>query len=346
MEITTPLKYDLYMRRKRKSTVVTTPHNAYHAAVQSSRHRFSPRRQLGRTGFVATVLGIGDLADRSIPLADCAATLRRALDAGLNVVDTAPGYEAGYSEQIVGEALDGWPRKSVFVIDKVDHPFEPVARQVEESLGRLHLDQVDLFVFHGVSKLEDWRRIATPGGGMEQLGSCVQKGRCRFRGVSSHDPDVLREAIASGTCDVVLFPIGPFADSRYEREALPLARERGVGTVCFKTFGAGKLLGDTEGYSRPLAVRPRGKLSSGGADYAGEPELPHLSVEECVRYTLTVDPDVALLGLSFPNEQDAAFAAAAAFAPLSGPEMERIRRRAAEAVQGKGTCWWNPGAVS
>jgi aryl-alcohol dehydrogenase-like predicted oxidoreductase len=346
MEITTPLKYDLYMRRKRKSTVVTTPHNAYHAAVQSSRHRFSPRRQLGRTGFVATVLGIGDLADRSIPLADCAATLRRALDAGLNVVDTAPGYEAGYSEQIVGEALDGWPRKSVFVIDKVDHPFEPVARQVEESLGRLHLDQVDLFVFHGVSKLEDWRRIAAPGGGMEQLGSCVQKGRCRFRGVSSHDPDVLREAIASGTCDVVRVPIGPVADSRYEREALPLARERGVGTVCFKTFGAGKLLGDTEGYSRPLAVRPRGKLSSGGADYAGEPELPHLSVEECVRYTLTVDPDVALLGLSFPNEQDAAFAAAAAFAPLSGPEMERIRRRAAEAVQGKGTCWWNPGAVS
>jgi 1-deoxyxylulose-5-phosphate synthase len=307
-----------------------------------SPHHFLPRRQLGRTGFVATALGIGDLADRSIPLADCAATLRRALDAGLNVVDTAPGYESGYSEEIVGEALHGWPRESVFVIDKVDHHHEPVAPQVDESLGRLRLDQVDLFVFHGVSKLDDWRRIAAPGGGMEQLGSCVAKGRCRFRGISSHDPDVLREAIASGTCDVVLFPIGPFADSRFEREALPLARERGVGTVCFKTFGAGKLLGDTEGYSRPLAARPRGKLSSGGREPADEPVLPHLSVEECVRYTLTIDPDVALLGLSFPNEQDAAFAAVAAFAPLPGPEMERIRLRAAEAVQTKGHCWWNP----
>jgi hypothetical protein len=61
-----------------------------------------------------------------------------------------------------------------------------------------------------------------------------------------------------------------------------------------------------------------------------------------MHYTLTVDPDVALLGLSFPNEQDAAFAAAATFAPLAVSQMEEIRRRAAEAVRGKGNCWWNP----
>jgi aryl-alcohol dehydrogenase-like predicted oxidoreductase len=318
--------------------------------MSPSLHRFTPRRPLGRTGFAATLLGIGDLADRSVPLADCVSTLRRALDAGLNVVDTAPGYEDGYSERIVGEALKGWSRESVFVIDKVDHADEPVTPQVMASLARLQLDRTDLFVFHGVSKDEDWSRLAAPGGGMEQLADCVRRGLCRFRGISSHNPQVLRDAIGSGTCDVVLFPIGPFADPRFEREVLPLARERGVGTVCFKTFGAGKLLGDTEGYSRPLSVRPRGKLSSGGAAArsgdggvpSGEPGLPHLSVEECVHYTLTVDPDVALLGLSFPNEQDAAFAAAASFAPLAPPMIEEIRRRATEAVKGKGPCWWNP----
>ena len=52
--------------------------------------RFAPRRPLGRTGFVATRLGAGDVADRSLPLERCVATLRRALDAGLNIVDTAP----------------------------------------------------------------------------------------------------------------------------------------------------------------------------------------------------------------------------------------------------------------
>ena len=132
-----------------------------------------------------------------------------------------------------------------------------------------------------------------------------------------------------------MFPVGPFVDRRYETEILPLAKARGIGTVCFKTFGAGKLLGDTEGYSRPLQARPRGKVSSGGAD-DGTPLLPRLSVEECVRYTLTLDPDVALLGLSFPNEQDAAFAAAAAFEPLTAEGLADVRRRAEAAIRGKG----------
>ena len=74
----------------------------------------------------------------------------------------------------------------------------------------------------------------------------------------------------------------------------------------------------------------------------GEPSLPRLGVEEGVHYALTCDPDVALLGMSFPNEQDAAFAAARSFAPLSQERMSEIRERAAQAVQGKGECWWNP----
>jgi len=111
--------------------------------------------------------------------------------------------------------------------------------------------------------------------------------------------------------------------------------------VCFKTFGAGKLLGDTEGYGRPLSQRPRGKLSSGGSDQSA-PVLPCLSVEECLRYTLTVDPDVAILGMSFPNEQDAALTVAAAFEPMSAAELEATRERAREAIAGKGEIWWDP----
>lgn len=303
---------------------------------------FEPRRELGRTGFVATRIGQGDLADRSVPIGDCVATLTRALDAGINVVDTAPGYEDGYSEEIVGRALRS-RREGVFLIDKIDRKDAPVAPQVDGSLSRMGLDYADAFVFHGLSDLELWERVAAPGGGMDQLAECARRGKCRFRGISSHDPETLRAAILSGLCDLVLFAVGPWCDERYVSEVLPLARARGVGTVCFKTFGAGKLLGDTEGYSRPLAKRPRGKLGSGGAPPAGEPEMPHLSVAECVRCTLTLDPDVALLGLSFPNEQDAAWAAARGFAPMTPEEIAATRSRAAEAVRGKGGCWWNPG---
>ncbi len=295
---------------------------------------FTPRRDLGRTGFLATRLGIGDVADRQVPFDECVATVRRAMDAGLNVIDTAPSYESGYSEQIVGAALRG-RREGLFLIDKIDHADQPVAPQVETSLKNLGLDHVDLFVFHAVSTIAQWEQLR-----VDELAACVQAGNVRFRGVSSHNPAVVHRAILSGWCDVVMFPVGPYVDARYVEDLLPLARHRNVGTVCFKTFGAGKLVGDTTGYNQPLQQRPRGKISSGGQ--SGSPHLPHLTPTECVHYTLTCDPDVALLGLSFPNEQNVAFAAAQNFSPLAPSALADIRRRAAVAVQDKGPCWWNP----
>ncbi len=279
-------------------------------------HYFLPRRELGRTGFRATALGIGDLADRSLPIETLVATARRAIDAGLNLIDTAPGYESGYSEQIVGMAVRG-VRDRMFVISKIDELDAPVGPQIDASLQRLQLENTDAFVFHGLSSLDTYHRLIQPGGGFDQLADCIRAGKARFGGISSHHPDVLRAAISAGRCDLVMFPAGPFVDSRFVDDILPLAKSLGVGTVCFKTFGAGKLLGDTEGYNQPLKARPRGKLSSGGSDDAAEAVLPRLSVSECLHYTLTLDPDVALLGLSFPNEQDAAFAAFRTFQPLS-----------------------------
>jgi len=287
---------------------------------------------------VATILGIGDLADRQLSLQQLVATVRRALDAGLNLIDTAPGYEAGYSEQIVGQALKG-RRAGVFVIDKIDNLDQPVAPQIEASLTRLQMDYTDLFVFHNLSTLEAWTRITAPGGGMAQLDQAIRAGRRRFKGISSHSPEVLAAAMPSGLVDVVMFPVGPYVDQRYIAEILPLARQHHVGTVCFKTFGAGKLLGDTSGYNQPLQEWPGARHRAEGQG----PLLPHLSVEQCMHYTLTCDPDVALLGLSDPAEQDAAFAAAQAFTtPLAPEQMMTIRQLAVAAVAHKGPCRWNP----
>lgn len=302
--------------------------------------RFSPRRELGKTGFVATRVGIGDLADRSVPLDDCVATLRRALDFGLNLIDTAPSYEDGYSEEIVGRALAG-RRDGVFLIDKIDHFDRPVAEQAVGSLERLRLPFVDALVMHGVKEPAQWEELVKPGGRFDELDAVVRAEKARFCGISAHHPEVVRRAIESGRCDVVLFPIGAFVEESYVTEILPLAKARGVGSVCFKTFGAGKLLGDTAGYGRPLEARPRGKWSSGGKESDDDSYLPRLTVQDCVSYTLTYDPDVALLGMSFPNEQDAALAAAEAFLPLSLGKLAEVRARAAEAIRGKGPCWWN-----
>jgi len=303
--------------------------------------KFEPRRELGKTGFVATVLGVGDVADKNVPLEQCVSTVRRAMDAGLNVIDTAPSYEDGYSEAIVGSALKG-RRDSMFVIDKIDNHDDPVGPQVDASLKRLDLEMVDLFAMHGLSSIEGWAKATAFGGAFDELEKCRRAGKLRFRGISSHDPETLILAINSGLCDVVLFAVGAYVDERFVSEVLPLAKKKNVGTVCFKTFGAGKLLCDTAGYGRPLEQRPRGKFSSGGQEKTGKNVLPCMSVEECVHYTLTCDPDVALLGMSFENEQRAAFESAKNFKPLTAEQMADIRRRAKEAVAEKGPCWWNP----
>ena len=143
------------------------------------------RRTLGNTGAPVSILGIGDIADRSVPLEKCAATIQRAMDYGLNPVDTAPGYESGYSEQIVGAALKG-RREGMFVIDKIDDLAGPVRPQVEASLRALSLETVDLFVFHAVSKMADWGRIAAAG--MTEPAKCQAAGKVRFRGISAIIP--------------------------------------------------------------------------------------------------------------------------------------------------------------
>lgn len=303
--------------------------------------RFRPRREIGRTGFKAGILGIGDLADRSVPMEQCVATVRRAMDAGLNVIDTAPAYEKGYSEEIVGKALVG-RRARIFLIDKIDFVNHPVRPQVEGSLKRLGLETIDLMVFHGVSNIDDWRQILHKR--LAELEKCVSAGHVRFTGISSHDPDVLLAAIESMSLDAIMFPLGPCCDERYANEVLPKATSAQLGTISFKTFGAGKLLGDTTGYGRPLPQSTHVKHDAPVGPIM--PTLPHLSAFECLSYTLTLDPDVTLLGLSCAAEQDVAFVAADEFTPLSPQRMCDIRRRAQKAIRSKGPLWWNPLPVS
>jgi aryl-alcohol dehydrogenase-like predicted oxidoreductase len=254
-------------------------------------------------------VGVGDVADRKLGLDACVAAVTRALDLGLNLVDTAPGYENGFSEEILGEALRG-RRQGVFVIDKLDeHGVAHVRPQVESGLARMKIDQIDAVVFHGLKRPEEWNAIAARWGPMEELGRLAREGLVRFRGISAHHPDVLHAAIMSDLCDVVLFPVGPSVDERYVRRILPLARSRGVGTIVFKTFAAGKLLEDPA---------------------------------RCIRYTLSQDPDVALLGMSTPAEVEVSVDAAREFVPMTESEESSTRVWAHELLQGKGPFWWNP----
>lgn len=295
-------------------------------------------RALGKTGFQASRIGAGDLADRSQPLERCVATLQQALAWGVNVVDTAPGYEDGFSEEIVGAAVQH-QRDRVFVISKIDDIGAPLTPQLEASLRRLQMGYLDGYVYHGLSDMAQYHQLRHGEHGFTALHELKARGLVRAVGISSHHPEMLMQALQDGVCDLVMFSVGAYVDPRYIDTVLPAAKARGVATVCFKTFGAGKLVTDTTGYGQPLVTRPRGKRSTGEDASAGS---TNLSVADCVRYTLTCDPDVALLGMSFPAELEHVRAAYAGYVPASHDEMADIRLRAAIARADKGPCWWNP----
>ncbi len=149
-------------------------------------------RTLGRTGLRVSLLGVGtggpsNFGQRSgVPEADIHRLVRRALDVGVNIFDTAAGYRE--SEAILGRALQGVPRDRYYVATKFTPELdgeiatpEDVVASVERSLARLQTDSVEVLQFHGV---RPQRYRAT----MERLLPAALKlrdqGKCRWLGIT------------------------------------------------------------------------------------------------------------------------------------------------------------------
>jgi predicted aldo/keto reductase-like oxidoreductase len=132
------------------------------------------------------------------------ATILRALDVGINHIETARGY--GSSEMQLGWLLPKLPRDKMIVQTKVA-PFETARefrKTFEKSMGYLRLDHVDLLSLHGINTAEllDWS--IRPGGCLDEARKIQREGRCRFIGFSTHaTTDIIIRAIETGGFDYV-----------------------------------------------------------------------------------------------------------------------------------------------
>jgi aryl-alcohol dehydrogenase-like predicted oxidoreductase len=224
-----------------------------------------PTRQLGttdmnitRVGFGAWAAGGGGWLAGWGPQDDneSIAAMTRAIELGVNWIDTAPIYGLGHSEEVVGRFLKKLPpgdKPLVFtkcgrVFDPRDRFKEPVRtiepasirRECEASLRRLGVERIDLYQFHwpdntGVPVESSWRT-------MVQL---VEEGKVRAIGVSNFDVSILRKCEAVRHVDS-LQP--PFSLIRREVAAaeIPWCRANGTGVICYSPMQAGIL---TESFS-------------------------------------------------------------------------------------------------
>uniref|UniRef100_UPI0036F38ACE aldo/keto reductase n=1 Tax=Trichocoleus desertorum TaxID=1481672 RepID=UPI0036F38ACE len=173
-------------------------------------------RRFGRTELSMPVFSCGgmryqykwqDVPEDAIPAdnqQNLAATIRRAVDLGINHIETARGY--GSSEMQLGQVLPKLPRDPLIVQTKVAPTEDPQAflQTFEQSMAYLQLDHVDLLSLHGVNNAELLEYCLRPGGCLEVVQKLRSQGRVRFIGFSTHAPlEVILRAIATEQFDYV-----------------------------------------------------------------------------------------------------------------------------------------------
>src|SRR6516225_1726829 len=189
-------------------------------------------RQLGKTDMRVSVLGFGgaEIGFEKAAAQTVADLLHSALDAGLNVIDTAECYLQ--SEELIGQAVAG-RRKDFYLFTKCGHP-DTVAKEdwrpasllqsIERSLKRLRTDRVDLVQLHSCSEAE-----LRKGDVIAALEQARQRGHTRYIGYSG-DGQAARYAIECGRFDTLQTSVS-IADQEALTLTLPLAHQRQMGVI-------------------------------------------------------------------------------------------------------------------
>src|SRR6059058_4387338 len=190
------------------------------------------QRRLGKTDMVASVLGFGgsEIGYQRVSGRTVERLLGSALDAGLNIIDTAECYDD--SETLIGRAVVARRREFYLFTkcghargwDRADWRPAPLLASVERSLKRLATDYLDLVQLHSCS-LAELRR----GDAIGALEQARERGLTRYIGYSG-DGEAARYAVESGRFDTLQTSVS-IADQEAIELSLPLARERAMGVI-------------------------------------------------------------------------------------------------------------------
>lgn len=191
------------------------------------------KRRLGKTDMNVSVLGFGgsEIGYENATRETVTELLNSALDAGLNVIDTAECYHS--SEQLIGEAVSH-RRKEFYLFTKCGHPHgygeradwskDSILESIQRSLHRLKTDEVDLVQLHSCSEAE-----LKKGEAIDALQTARDRGHTRYIGYSG-DSHAARFAVESGVFDTVQTSIN-IADQESIDLTVALAREKQMGVI-------------------------------------------------------------------------------------------------------------------
>ncbi|MFS0516742.1 aldo/keto reductase [Nostoc sp. UIC 10607] len=210
-------------------------------------------RRFGRTELQMPVFSCGgmryqfkweDVPNNEIPAdnqANLEATIRRAVEVGINHIETARGY--GTSEMQLGRVLPQFPREKLIVQTKVSPKADAkeFRETFEQSLQNLQLDYVDLLGLHGINHAESFDHSIRPGGCLEVAQQLQAEGKVRFIGFSTHgSTDIIVQTINTNLFDYV--NLHWYYINQWNWAAIEAAKRHDMGVFIISPSNKGGLL--------------------------------------------------------------------------------------------------------
>lgn len=260
-----------------------------------------PRRTLGKTGYAVSLFSLGGEAtiEQAGRHFEAEAIINRAIDMGVNYIDTAPTYGEGGSENNIGRVM-AYRRKEVFLATKTgDRSYDGTMRLIEKSLKRLRTDHIDLYQIHNVRTQEDLDRVFAGDGAVKALEKLKDEGLISYTGITGHkDPDVLLQGIREYPFDCLLITLnaGDIHYAPFQKGLLNEAVAKEMGIIAMKVTARGRI------------------FREGGVQ----------KMKQALDYVLSFPISTAIVGISNESEVDENARIAKKFIKLPEDEIKRL----------------------
>ena len=267
-----------------------------------------PMTTLGRTGVRVSRLGVGcaPLGRDEVSNAEVSNVLHRAVEMGINYIDTAPNYNR--AEEKMGPAVKEI-RDRIFLVSKTEEPtYEGTWRLLKQSLKRLqtdHLDMVHIHNFGHEERFPDLSLTLGPKGTLGALQEARKEGVIRFIGASGHlHPSRFHRVLETGEIDVLMNAVNFIVRHTYdfEHKVWTRARMEGLGLVAMKVLG-------------------------GRDNQTNQGRIPAQYYEQAIRYSQSV-PGVctSVIGVKSVSELESAAAVVSQQQPFSTEEARAVTK--------------------
>lgn len=270
------------------------------------------QRPLGRSGHPTSILGLNLRRLGEGSQKEFVRVVREAIDKGVNVIETTHEYAEGRTEKWLGLALaDGYRQRVTLLAQCCAHlrDYKNSMQQLDETLGRLKTDHVDIWSFHEViyDNDPDW---IYDHGGLDAMQEAREQGKVRFIGFGGHkSPHVHLKLLHRGFAwDAVLMPLNPLDASfrSFEKQVLPETIRSGAAVIGIKPMASGGLA-----------------------------QVKDMKPEESLRYCLSLPVSSVLCGMETPAILRKNLKLVTDFKAFHPGEMDAMRQKA-RSVAGDG----------